>query len=349
MLIAEAPLREFVRDIFVAAGSARAEADEIAEHLVEANLRGHDSHGVGMVPAYIKHLSEKAVAPNRKPKCVLDLGALMAFDAAMGYGQPAANAVMDLAGDRAAQLGAAIVSLRNVQHVGRIGAYGERLARRGLLSIHFVNAVSAQACVAPFRGSDARLMTNPICVTIPRGTDAPPIVLDFATSAIALGKVRVALNKGVETPQNTLIDHTGQPTRAPSAIFSDPRGAIVPLGLHKGWGLALVAEILGGALAGGGTQAGERRPGLVSGMFSIVVDQSRLARGAAYYDEVTALVDYVKASPAANPDAPVLVPGDPELMTMAERRANGVPIDDVTWKEILGAAKAVGLAAPAPA
>lgn len=347
MLIAEAPLRDFVREIFIQAGSARSEADEIAEHLVEANLRGHDSHGVGMVPAYIKHLAEKAVVPNNKPQLVMDLGALMVFDAGMGYGQPAANAAMDAAGDRAAELGSAVVCLRNVQHVGRVGAYGERLARRGLLSIHFVNAVYAQACVAPFRGSDARLMTNPICVTIPRGGDAPPVVLDFATSAIALGKVRVALNKGVETPENTLIDHKGQPTRAPQAIFSDPRGAIVPFGLHKGWGLSLVAEILGGALAGGGTQAGDRRPGLVNGMFSIVVDQTRLTRGAQFFDEVTELVDYVKASPAARPDEPVLVPGDPELMTMAERRANGVPIDETTWREILGAAKSVGLAPPA--
>jgi uncharacterized oxidoreductase len=347
MLIAEAALVAFVRDIFIAAGSAPQEAGEIADHLVEANLRGHDSHGVGMVPAYVKHLGEQAVFPNRKPQLVSDLGALMAFDGQQGYGQPTANAVMDAAAERALQLGVAVVSLRNVQHVGRIGAYGERLAKRGLLSVHFVNAVYAQACVAPFRGSDARLMTNPICITVPRGENAPPIVLDFATSAIALGKVRVALNKGVETPVDTLIDHKGQPTRSPAAIFSEPRGAIVPFGLHKGWGLSLVAEILGGALAGGGTQAAsDKRPGLVNGMFSIVVDQNRLTRGSHFFDEVNELVDYVKASPAANPAEPVLVPGDPELTTMAQRRAEGVPIDDVTWKEILGAARHVGAAAP---
>ena len=347
-IVFEQPLREFVRDLFIQAGSAQDEAEQIAEHLVEANLRGHDSHGVGMIPAYIKHLSEMAVTPNRKPELVSDLGALMAFDGGMGYGQPVANAVMDAAGDRAQDLGAVVVSLRNVQHVGRIGAYGERLARRGFLSIHFVNAVYAQPCVAPFRGSDARLMTNPICVTVPREAGALPIVLDFATSAIALGKVRVALNKGVETPINTLIDHKGQPTRAPQAIFGEPRGAIMPFGLHKGWGLALIAEILGGALAGGGTQAGERRPGLVNGMFSIVVDQGRLARGSQFFDEVSELVDYVKASPAADPAEPVLVPGDPEQITMAERKANGVPIDANSWREILGAAKAVGLDRPSP-
>jgi hydroxycarboxylate dehydrogenase B len=346
MEIAPTALTAFVTDVFVGAGSARDEAQQIADHLVEANLRGHDSHGVGMVPAYILHLSQGAVFPNRAPKQILDLGALMGFDGDSGYGQPVANRVMDLVGDRASELGVAVAGLRNVQHVGRIGAYGERLARRGLLSIHFVNAVYATACVAPFRGSDARMMTNPICITLPRD-NAPPIVLDFATSAIALGKVRVAMNKGVEAPQNTLIDHTGRPTRDPKALFVEPKGAITSFGLHKGYGLALVAEILGGALAGGGTQAASEKPkGLVNGLFSIVIDQERLTDGSTYFEQVSELIDYVKASPAANPDEPVLVAGEPERISM-EARAKAVPIDDTTWREILGAARSVGVAAPA--
>jgi hydroxycarboxylate dehydrogenase B len=347
MMISPSALVAFITDIFTAAGSAPEEARQIAEHLVEANLKGHDSHGVGMVPTYLKHLAEKAVFPNRAPKQALDLGALMAFDGDSGYGQPVTNRVMDIIAERALSTGVVVSCLRNVQHVGRIGAYGERLAKQGLLSIHFVNAVYAQACVAPFRGSDARLMTNPICITAPLGPDRPPIVLDFATSAIALGKVRVAMNKGVETPANTLIDHRGHPTRDPREIFNDPRGAIVPFGLHKGWGLALMAEILGGVLAGGPTQAQSNKPvGLVNGLFSIVIDQKRLTEGSAYFDEVASLLDYVKASPAANPDEPVLTPGEPERMSM-EERSKGVPIDPTTWREIAAAAKSVGVAAPA--
>jgi hydroxycarboxylate dehydrogenase B len=348
MIIAAPTLTTFIVDIFVAAGSAPAEAREIAEHLVEANLRGHDSHGVGMVPVYLLHKSMGAVFPNRTPKQVLDLGALMVFDGDSGYGQPTANRVMDIVAERALASGVAVSSLRNVQHVGRIGAYGERLAAKGLLSIHFVNAVYARACVAPFRGSDARLMTNPICITLPAGPGRPPIVLDFATSAIALGKVRVAMNKGVEAPDSTLIDHAGHATRDPKALFVEPKGAIVPFGLHKGWGLALVAEMLGGLLTGGPTQAQADKPiGLVNGLFSIVIDQSRLIEGSPYFDEIAALIDYVKASPPANPDEPVLVPGEPERMVMAERGANGLPIDDTTWREIVNAARSVGVAAPA--
>ena len=347
MNILPSTLTAFISDIFVAAGSSPGEAREIAEHLVEANLRGHDSHGVGMVPTYIKHLNEKAVFPNRAPKVVSDFGAMMAFDGDSGYGQPIVNAVMDIVAARALETGVVVSCIRNVQHVGRIGAYGERLAKKGLLSIHFVNAVYAQACVAPFRGSDARLMTNPICITAPMGPDRPPVVLDFATSAIALGKVRVAMNKGVEAPENTLIDHKGRPTRDPREIFNDPRGAITPFGLHKGWGLALMAEMLGGVLAGGPTQAAKTKPiGLVNGLFSIVIDQSKLIAGSGYFDEVAGLIDYVKASPAANPAEPVLVPGEPERMSMAER-SSGVPIDPTTWREITGAARSVGVAAPA--
>ncbi len=348
MIIGAETLTGFIKDIFAAAGSAPDEARQIAEHLVEANLSGHDSHGVGMTPAYMLHLSMGAVVPNRAPRLVADLGALMAFDGDSGYGQPVANAAMDMAGDRAAETGVVVSSLRNVQHVGRIGAYGERLARRGLLSIHFVNAVYATPCVAPFRGSDPRLMTNPICIALPLGEDRAPVVLDFATSAIALGKVRVAMNKGVEAPEGALIDHRGQPTRDPERLFVEPKGAIVPFGLHKGWGLALVAEMLGGLLAGGPTQAAAQKPaGLVNGLFSIIIDQKRLDRGGAYGDEVAALIDYVKASPPANPDEPVLTPGEPERISRAERSANGIPIDDRTWREIVEAARSVGVTAPA--
>jgi len=345
--IEPARLQAFVADIFVAAGSAHEEAAQIAEHLVTSNLKGHDSHGVGLIPAYLLHLRDGAVFPNRTPKIVSDLGAIVVHDGDSGYGQPIANAVFDMVGQRALETGVVVSSLCNVQHVGRIGAYGEQMAQKGLLSIHFVNAVYAQPCVAPFRGSDARLMTNPVCIVAPIGPDRPPIVLDFATSSIALGKVRVAMNKGVETPPDTLVDHTGAPTRDPKQIFVEPKGAILPFGLHKGWGLALVAEMLGGALAGGGTQAAPDKPkGLVNGLFSIVIDQKRLVADGSYFADVAELIDYVKASPAADPVAPVLVPGEPERATATERAA-GVPIDPTTWREIVSAAGSVGVAEPA--
>jgi hydroxycarboxylate dehydrogenase B len=338
-------LREFVESIFTAAGSNASEAREIADHLVEANLAGHDSHGVGMVPSYLRHLREGHVQPNRTPVRVGGTGPFAVFDAQMGYGQPAVNAVMAEAAKIAREHGVAVTTLRNSQHVGRVGAYAERLLAQGLMSIHFVNAVYETPSVAPFRGSDARLMTNPVCVAIP---GAKPVLLDFATSTVALGKVRVAYNKGEPVAPGRLIDRAGRPTTDPKVMFEEPRGAQTAFGEHKGWALAFVAEVLGGAMAGGPRSGDgfEGRRGLVNGMMSIVVEPGRLIDGGWFDGAVATLVDYVKASPPAEPDRPVLVPGEPERDSRAARGRDGIPIDPTTWAQIVGCAQALGLVPP---
>jgi uncharacterized oxidoreductase len=339
-------LESFIAAIFQAAGSKAGEAAEIAAHLVDANLAGHDSHGVGMVPAYLLHLKAGFVRPNQRPLRVGGIGPFAVFDGRMGYGQPIANAVTDEAAAIAVEHGVAIVTLRNAQHIGRVGAYAERLAARGLLSIHFVNAVYAQPCVAPFRGSGARLMTNPVCIALP---GSAPVLLDFATSAIAMGKVRVAYNKAIPVAPGRLIDHAGRPTTSPAVIFEEPKGALVPFGEHKGWGLAFLAETLGGALAGGPVSSQQAEPvgGLVNGMFSIVIEPDRLGDAGMFADEVARLTHYVKSSPAASPDEPVLVPGEPERASRAQRSRDGIPIDPTTWKQISDGAGTLGLAVPA--
>lgn len=345
-ILAEAKeLERFIASIFTAAGSSAGEAGEIAAHLVDANLAGHDSHGVGMVPAYLIHLKAGFVRPNQRPVKVGGLGPFAVFDGQMGYGQPVANAVMDEAAAIAAEHGVAIVTLRNSQHVGRVGAYAERLAARGLMSIHFVNAVYTDPCVAPFRGSEARLMTNPVCIGLP-GED--PILLDFATSAIAMGKVRVAYNKEVPVAPGRLIDSAGQATTSPSVLFEEPKGALVPFGEHKGWGLSFLAEVLGGALSGGPVSGQVSKPqqGLVNGMFSIVIEPGRLGDAKVFADEVAKLTAYVKSSPAASSDEPVLVPGEPERASRLQRGRDGIPIDPTTWRQIGSGAKELGLTPP---
>lgn len=340
------PLKQFMASILSAAGSAAGESEEIADHMVEANLAGHDSHGVGMLPTYMQHLAEGKVHPNREPARVGGCDPFAVFDGRMGYGQPVTNRVMDEAAHIARRCGVAVVTLRNVQHIGRLGAYGERLSAQGLLSIHFVNAVYATACVAPYRGSDARLMTNPVCVGVPGRT---PVLLDFATSGIAMGKTRVAYNKGVPVPEGRLIDHRGKPTTDPAVIWENPRGALLPFGDHKGWGLAFVAELLGGVLAGGpnSSDAPGQSCGLVNGMFSIVLEPGRLIDTHSFDDAVARLTNYVKASPAADLQAPVLIPGDPERGMRATRLLAGIPVDGVTWSQIASCARARGVAVPA--
>jgi uncharacterized oxidoreductase len=345
VLAPAAALQQFIAAILVAAGSHESEAGEIAEHMVESNLAGHDSHGVGMLPTYMQHLADGQVHPNKLPVRLGGGDPFAIFDGQMGYGQPVTNRVMDEAAWIARRCGVAVVTLRNVQHIGRLGAYGERLSRQGLLSIHFVNAVYANACVAPHGGCDARLMTNPICVAVPGRI---PVLLDFATSGIAMGKTRVAYNKGVPVAPGRLIDHRGKPTTDPAVMWEDPRGALLPLGEHKGWGLAFVAELLGGVLAGGPTSGdapGQPR-GLVNGMFSIVLEPGRLVDVAQFDDAVVRLVEYVKASPAADPQSPVMVPGEPERRMKATRAGTGIPIDAATWSQLAGCAHARGVSVP---
>jgi len=335
-------LTPFVADIFRAAGSHDDEARQIAEHLVSANLTGHDSHGIGMIPAYLLHLRDGFVHPNRQPVRVGGTEPFSVFDGQMGYGQPIANAVTAEAAAVAKRHGVSVTTLRNVQHVGRIGAYGEQLSAQGLLAMIFVNAVHAVSCVAPFGGSEPRLMTNPICIAIP---GPQPVLLDFATSAIAMGKTRVAYNKGVPVAPGRLIDHEGRPTTDPAVIWEEPKGALVPFGEHKGWGLAFVAELLGGVLAGGpdSSEAPGQPRGLVNGLFMIVMQPDRLLEGGVFAQTAERLTAYVKSSRAADEANPVRVPGEPEQAARQARERDGIPIDETTWRQIVHGATALGV------
>src|SRR5262245_41128303 len=338
-------LRRMTSAILKAGGSESGEAELVADHLVQANLAGHDSHGVGMVPAYVRHWEAGLVVPNTRAKLVKDDGAILMFDGQRGYGRVVAGDAMAAAIARCRQTGVVALTLANAHHIGRVGAYGELASAAGLVSLHFVNVADHRGLVAPFRGSDARFSTNPVCIALPATDRQPPLLLDMATSAVAMGKVRVARNEGKSVPDGILIDPSGRPTRDPNVMYSDPRGALLSFGGHKGYALAVVTELLAGALSGGPTiQPGnERRGGTVNNMFAVLVDPARLAGIDWLRREIDGFVDYVKASPPADPDAPVLVPGDPERLARAERGRSGIDVDAATWEEILQAAEKIGL------
>ena len=337
-------LRRLTSEILKTGGSAAPEADLVADHLVLANLMGHDSHGVGMVPAYVRHLKAGLVVPNAKAKLVKDEGAILMFDGGRGYGRCVAGEAMAAAIARCRQTGVVTVTLANAHHIGRIGAYGELASGAGLVSLHFVNVSDHKPSVAPFRGSDARFVTNPVCIALP-GTDRqPPVLLDMATSAIAMGKVRVAKNEGKRLPDGILIDQAGRPTTDPNVMYSDPRGALMPFGGHKGYALALVTELLAGGLSGGPTiQPGNARMGgTINNMFAVLIDPTRLAGTNWLRRETDGFIDYVKASPPADHSAPVLIPGEPERMAREERSRAGIYVDATTWEEIIEAGEKVG-------
>jgi uncharacterized oxidoreductase len=338
-------LRRLTSKILESGGSARAEAELVADHLVQANLAGHDSHGVGMVPAYIRHLKAALVVPNTRAKVVKDDGAMLMFDGGRGYGRPVAGEAMTAAIERCRQTGVVVVTLANAHHIGRVGAYGELSNAAGLVSLHFVNVTDHRPLVAPFRGTDARFVTNPVCIALPGSDRQPPLLLDMATSAVAMGKVRVAKNEGKPVDEGILIGPDGQPTRDPGVMYSEPHGAILPFGGHKGYALAVVTELLACALSGGPTiqPANPRLGGTVNNMLAILIDPARLAGIDWFRREVEGFVAYVKASPPAHPGAPVLVPGDPERIAREERARTGIYVDATTWGEILEAGEKVGL------
>jgi hydroxycarboxylate dehydrogenase B len=346
MRVAPDRLRRLTAAILGRGGSEAAEADQVAGHLVDANLAGHDSHGVGLVPHYVRHLKEGLVVPNTSAKVLKDEGAFLMFDGQRGFGRRVAGEAMAAGMARCRETGVAVVTLANSHHVGRVGAYGELASAGGLVSIHFVNVADHTGLVAPFRGSDARFSTNPVCIAMPGTATQPPLLLDMATSGVAMGKVLVAKRAGKKLPEGNLIDPQGVPSTDPEVMYRDPRGSLLPFGAHKGYALAVLTELLAGAMSGGGTIQPEnpRRGGIVNNMFSVLVDPARLAGVDWMRREIDGFVGYVKGSPPADPTSPVLVPGDPERLSRAERGRAGIPLDATTWDELLAAGEAMGLA-----
>jgi hydroxycarboxylate dehydrogenase B len=345
MLIDHLRLREFAAQTLRAAGSAAAEATAVADHLVDANLAGHDSHGVGMLPAYIRNVAAGTLVPNRRPEIVSENETFAVWDGRGGYGQVIARDAMVWATGTARRHGVAVHGLRNTHHIGRVGAYGEMAAAAGLVALHFVNGNAGAPRVTPFRGREGRFSTNPVCIAVPGTETTQPIVLDMATSRIALGKVRVAYNEGRHVGEGALLTADGRPTTDPAVIYHEPKGTVLPFGEHKGYGLALVAELLAGAVAGAGTiqPRNPRNRGIVNGMLTIVLDPARLASIDYVLAEVDAFIAYVKSAAPTNPDLPVLVPGEPERLARAERLKHGIPVDATSWGEIVAAAASVGV------
>ncbi|WP_043358816.1 malate/lactate/ureidoglycolate dehydrogenase [Belnapia sp. F-4-1] len=351
MLIQAERLQAAIAHMLEAAGTDPTSAGIVAADLLEANLQGHDSHGVQLAPRYVLNVLAGKLMPNAAVQVVQRTGAIIVADGGMGFGQVVGRQAMELAIASARDTGLGLLALRNVHHLGRIGAYGDQAVAAGMLSIHFVNAVSGPPVVAPFGGIEARFGTNPICIAVPPVAPvAPggyPLILDFATSALAIGKVRVAHATGSPVPEGSLVDHAGRPTTDPGVMYGEgPRGALLPFGLHKGSGLALMCEILAGALTGGGTNqpATAKDRGIVNGMLALVLDPARFGDIEAFRAETAAMVAHVKAaSPPGGP--PVLVAGEKERITKAERQRGGIPVPDATWAELCSAAAEAGIPA----
>ena len=343
-------LRAHCARILAAAGSSAQEADKVASNLVMANLSGHDSHGVGMLPRYVDAVLEGGLTPNAQVKTILDAGALLSLNGQRGYGQVVGEQAMLLGMARAKEQGSYILALAESHHLGRIGHFAEMAVAQGLVSLHFVN-VMTRPVVAPWGGADGRYGTNPCCIGIPL-KDAPPFVLDFATSRVAQGKMRVAHNQGKSVQPGLLIDEHGQPTTDPGVVVVPQAngffGALMPFGEHKGYGLAVACELLGGALTGGGTwhHPTVNVRAVYNSMLTILIDPGKLGTQSTMESEAMAFVEWLRKSPPADGEHGVQIAGEPERRARVERERDGIEIDASTWEEIVGAAGKFGLTLP---
>jgi uncharacterized oxidoreductase len=329
-------LRAVVNSIFAFHGCAAVEAAAIARHLLESDLYGHASHGCGLVPLYVELLMKGDVFPNRTIERLPLTQGFLLFDGGRGFGQSLGVQLVDEVLVHARAAGTAVFGLRNAHHLGRIGDYGERFAAADFASVLFVNTVS-RPIVAPFGGAEARMGTNPICITIPR-RNAPPIVLDFATSAIAVGKCRVALEKGEPIPPGSAMDALGEPTTDPRVLYASPQGALKPMGGYKGSGLNLVTEIFSACI--GGLTMSQASPQSGGAINSLVGMCFRMALLPGAFDGIESVAEYFLATRPARQDGPVKLPGTTEREAYAQRHIAGVPMASATWARIADLARA---------
>lgn len=338
-------LHQYVVTTCQAMGSETLEATLVADQLVGANLAGHDSHGVGMLPTYVDAVRGGRLKVNAHATVARDSGSVLLVEGNRAFGQVAGYEATNLAIERARDTGVALMGLRNSFHIGRIGHWGEQCIRAGMVSINFVNVAGHEPLVAPYGGAEPRFGTNPVCIGIPGRDGQPAALLDMATSVIAMGKARVAKLKGEPVPEGTLLDGDGRVTRDPNGMFRHPReGALIAFGEHKGSGLAIMCELLGAALVGGLTLAPkwERDGSAINSMLSIVIDPDSLTSRDGLAAEADAFLDYLRSSALREGFDELLVPGEPEQRAR-EARAGAVPVDDGTLRELRVAGSKAGL------
>ncbi len=329
MIVQAERLRQFGKALFEHAGSNAVEADLVSRALVNASLAGHDSHGIVRFTQYLEALDRGEIVANRHAKLIFELPALAMFDGGFGFGQVVGREAVEHGIAMARRSGAAVVGLGRSGHLGRIAEWAQLAADAGQISLHFVN-VPGGLRVAPHGAREPRFGTNPLAAGMPL-PGGEPIILDLSTAAVPVGRVQVAKNRGERIAPGLVLDRQGRPTTDPAAVFEG--GSILPFAGHRGSGLGLVAEILAGALTGGGASA-QTRSFLYNNMLSIFIDAANSACGAMYAAEARRFIDWVRAAQPVDADVPVSLPGDRSRRVRAERSRSGIPVDDVTARRL---------------
>ncbi|MBI1801649.1 MAG: Ldh family oxidoreductase [Chloroflexi bacterium] len=329
-------LTEFGERIFVAAGVAPAIARRVMQGLVRANTYGIHSHGVVRLADYVNHVKSGRIKVDALPVVVKENAVTALLDGQWGFGQVVAERAMQLAIEKARANGAGIVCAMNSNHIGAIGEYTEMAANAGMIGLAIVNGIGK--LVAPHGGRARMLSTNPIAFSVPV-PGGRPLLMDFATSAVAEGKIKVARNKGAKVPRGWILDKEGASSDDPEDFYAG--GFLLPVGAHKGYGLSIMVEILAGLLSGAGAALLDTPPS--NGCFFLALSPDFFRPSEAFLADVRRLVDALRSTPPLDDAEPVLVPGDPETKAEARHRREGIELDAVTWQTIVDAGRSVGV------
>lgn len=332
--------RELCLGLVRALGTPSDLAETVADKLVNANLTGHDSHGLVRMPAYAQSVREGKVHPANRATVVSRRGATACVSARRGWGQPAAVLAARTAADLAADHGVGAVVLQESPHVGRLADYVEEIAEGGRLAMAVTNA---WVNVAPFGGRDRRLGTDPIAFAIPRRGGQPPIITDFATSVVAEGKLQVARARGATVAPGIILDRDGRPSEDPEDFYAG--GALLPAQGYKGYGLAVAIEALGGALSGiGPAMLPDYGDG--NGMFVLALAIDAFTSSERFVEQIEQMADALLTAPTAPGSAEILLPGQIELRTREQRERDGIPVPAATWDALAALAGELDVALP---
>ena len=334
------PLVDYTSRIFQAAGTPKMTADLVGQSLVSANLAGHDSHGVIRIMQYLRQIDEDEIRPRATPEIERETPVMSLFNGHRCFGQLAAKVAIEDGIGKARGNAVAAVGLKHSGHVGRLGEWVGLAAEEGLIALAYANGGRSGGLVAPFGGAERRMGTNPVAVAIPL-QDRPAVLLDFATSAVAEGKVRVALNSGKPIPEGWALDKHGAPTQNPADLYDG--GMLLPAAGHKGYSLALLSDFLGGILTGAG---GPSLPGTIlgNGVLFVLLNIDAFRPMAEFFADGSQIADWIKSTRPAPGFEEVLLPGEPEARSAQTRQENGIPLDDNTWSQIVRAALKLGVA-----
>lgn len=329
-------LRRLTAAILERTGTPAAPAEALSASLVDANLAGHDSHGVLRMTFYIASVRRGDVDPAATPTVAKRDRATATIDARRGWGQPAMRLAAETAIGLAAEFGVGAAVVNRCFHIGRVAPYVEAIAAAGMIGIAMANTGPS---VTAYGGRTTVTGTNPFAWALPRADGRPPVCLDIATAVVAEGKLRVAQSKGLAGPPGHLLDAAGDPTTNPDDFYRG--GALLPFGGHKGGGLNVLAQYLGYALAGMDPTGVEEAAG-ANGPFALAIDIAPFTPMASFLSAVEKQSAAITASPPADGFATVRLPGDLELETRAERLAAGIPVPDPIWAELTTLAAEVG-------